>query len=296
MGRVQQGPGEAAASGHVVWTGRPKLDRPVVIAAFEGWNDAGDAATTAVRHLRDRWRARAFASIDPEDFYDFTTSRPNIELDEGRTRKIEWPANEFCATSRAESGVEVVTLCGIEPQLRWRTFGEGVLAVARAVNARMIVTLGALLAEVAHSRPVQLYGSTDDERLAVELGLEPSNYEGPTGIVGVLNAMARDAGIPAASLWAAVPSYVPGATSPKAALALVERVTDLLNVQVSTTDLEIAAAGYERQVSQLVSEDDETAAYVEQLEERYDEEAELMPTTAESLVEEVEQFLRNQSE
>jgi proteasome assembly chaperone (PAC2) family protein len=267
----------------------------VIIAAFEGWNDAGDAASTAVKHLRDRLRAVPFAHIDHEDFYDFTTSRPEIELEGGSTRRIEWPRNEFSATAPDSGGIDVITLAGIEPQLRWRTFVTDVIDVARQTNARMIITLGALLAEVAHSRPVQLFGTTDDLELVEELGLVMSSYEGPTGIVGVLNAMSRDAGIPSASLWAAVPSYVPGSLSPKAALALVERVCDLLDIAVMSTDLEIASAAYERQISQLVTEDDETSSYVEQLEARYDEEAELQPT-ADTFVEEVEQFLRRQSE
>jgi proteasome assembly chaperone (PAC2) family protein len=282
-------------SSHLVWEHRPQLDRPVIIAAFEGWNDAGDAASTAVKHLRDRLRATPFARIDHEDFYDFTTSRPEIELEGGTTRRIEWPRNEFSATAPASGGVDVIMLAGIEPQLKWRTFSSDVIRVATQTNARMIITLGALLAEVAHSRPVQLFGTTDDRALVDELGLEMSSYEGPTGIVGVLNAMSRDAGIPSASLWAAVPSYVPGSLSPKAALALVERVCDLLDIAVMSTDLEIASAAYERQITQLVTEDDETSSYVEQLEHRYDEEAELQPT-AETFVEEVEQFLRRQSE
>jgi proteasome assembly chaperone (PAC2) family protein len=292
---VQQGPVDPGQSSHLVWEHRPQLDRPVIIAAFEGWNDAGDAASTAVKHLRDRLRATPFARIDHEDFYDFTTSRPEIELEGGTTRRIEWPRNEFSATAPASGGVDVIMLAGIEPQLKWRTFSSDVIRVATQTNARMIITLGALLAEVAHSRPVQLFGTTDDRALVDELGLEMSSYEGPTGIVGVLNAMSRDAGIPSASLWAAVPSYVPGSLSPKAALALVERVCDLLDIAVMSTDLEIASAAYERQITQLVTEDDETSSYVEQLEHRYDEEAELQPT-AETFVEEVEQFLRRQSE
>jgi predicted ATP-grasp superfamily ATP-dependent carboligase len=275
----------------------PRLSRPVVLAAFEGWNDAGDAATTAVRHLRDRLGARPFADIDPEEFFDFTSTRPVVEITDGHTRRINWPLTELAAVDTVGLGVgDIITIVGIEPQLRWRTFSSAVVELARQTNARLVLTMGALLAEVAHTRPTTVFGTSYDDRTALDLGLEPSNYEGPTGIVGVLHAACIDAGIPSASLWASVPSYVPGATSPKAALALVQRVTEVLGIAVPTTDLEIAAAAYERQVTRLVSEDDETVAYVEQLESHYDDEDDDDELDPEVLVEEVEQFLRNQSD
>jgi proteasome assembly chaperone (PAC2) family protein len=254
------------------------------VAAFEGWNDAGDAASTAARHLRDRLHAAPFADLDPEPFFDFTSTRPVVEITDGRTRRINWPQ------------VELITLVGMEPQLKWRTFCDELLEVFRATNAQLVLTLGALLAEVPHTRATTVFGTSYDQYVAGELGLEPSNYEGPTGIVGVLHAACIDAGIPSASLWASVPSYVPGAPSPKAALALVEAAADLLPIDVPVTDLEIASAAYERQVSRLVSEDEETATYVSQLESRFDDpdDDEDDELDAEVLVEEVEQFLRNQ--
>lgn len=291
---MQTEPPSSPQRGPLRWSRTPRLHRPIIVAAFEGWNDAGDAASTAVRHIRDRLHARPFAEIDPEEFFDFTSTRPIVELVDGHTRRITWPTTELAANDGDGVG-SVVTLIGHEPQLKWRTFCETVLTVARAVDARMVVVLGALLAEVAHTRPTEVFGSSYDDQLSADLGLEPSNYEGPTGIVGVLHAACIDAGIPSMSLWASVPSYVPGAPSPKAALALVRRTTQLLDVVVPVTDLEIAAAAYERQVSRLVSEDDDTATYVAQLENEFDEpDDDDEELAAEVLVEEVEQFLRNQ--
>ena len=263
----------------------------MVVVAFDGWNDAGDAATWAVRHLDQRWDATFFAEIDPEHFFDFASVRPMVELD-GEVRTLHWPANHFSAVAGPRP---MILLQGIEPQLRWRTFTDQVMAIATAYDASMVVTLGALLAETPHSRPVTLYGGSDDPALRERLGLERSSYEGPTGIVGVLNQAAQDAGIPTASVWAAVPNYVSGASSPKAALALLERLSELLSVAIEVTDLQIATSAYERQITELVSEDSDTAEYVQTLEEQYDggELAEPDPT---ALVQEVEEFLREQPE
>jgi predicted ATP-grasp superfamily ATP-dependent carboligase len=275
---------------HVRWTNRPALHSPVVIAAFEGWNDAGDAASTAARYLAERWDAEEFGEIDPEEFFDFTSTRPQVRLDDEGHREIIWPTTDLYAATMPGDAGDAVVVIGAEPQLRWRTFCAELTDVASAVGARLVVVLGALLAEVPHSRPVPVVGTAHDAVLTAELGLQPSSYEGPTGIVGVLHAACRDAGLPSASLWATVPSYVPGAPSPKATLALVERTCALLGVWVPTTDLEIASASYERQVSELVESDEETAGYVTSLEERHDAGDEF-PSPA-SLVEEVERFLR----
>jgi proteasome assembly chaperone (PAC2) family protein len=277
---------------HVRWSSRPRLRRPVLVAAFEGWNDAGDAATGAARFLRDRWLARPFADIDPEDFYDFTSTRPQVRIDAGMQREIVWPSNELSAGAVPGGDLDVIVLLGTEPQLRWRTFCDEVTGVANELGARMVITLGALLAEVAHSRPVSVIGTAFDPDAGEALELHQSRYEGPTGIVGVLHDSCRRAGLRSASLWAAVPTYVPGAPSPKAALALVERTAELLKVSVPTTELEIASASYERQVSELVAADEETAEYVAGLEARHDDDDDDFPT-GESLVEEVERFLRD---
>lgn len=275
---------------HVRWTSRPHLESPVVIAAFEGWNDAGDAASTAARYLVDRWDAEAFGEVDPEEFFDFTSTRPQVRIDEGGQREIVWPSTDlFAATMPGDAGDALIVL-GVEPQLRWRTFCAQLTDVAQAVQARLVVVLGALLAEVPHSRPTQVVGTAYDPEIVSTLGLQPSSYEGPTGIVGVLHAACRETGLPSASLWATVPSYVPGAPSPKAALALVERLGTLLSVWVPTTDLEIASASYERQVTELVDSDEETSDYVTALEQRHDEDDDF--PTGTSIVEEVERFLR----
>ncbi len=273
---------------HVRWASRPRPDKPVVIAAFEGWNDAGDAATTAARWLRDRWAPDLLAEIDAEEFYDFTATRPRVQLTDDGNREIEWPANTF--TVGSAGNIDTVVLLGNEPQLRWRTFCRQIVEVAEALDARLVLTLGALLAEVPHTRPTSVVGTAVDQELIDRLDLAPSTYEGPTGIVGVLHDACARAGLASASLWAAVPAYVPGAPSPKAALALVERTAEVLGVAAVTTDLDIAAAAYERQVSEVVVDDDEMTEYVQGLEERFDSD-EGVPSA--SLVEEVERFLRD---
>ncbi len=277
---------------HLRWTAHPELHEPVVIAAFEGWNDAGDAATTAVRYLVDRWDAALVAEVDPEEFYDFTSTRPQVRLDDDGQREIVWPATEVYAASIPGGAGDVVFVVGAEPQLRWRTYCAQLSEVATSLGAKLCVTLGALLAEVPHTRPTPIVGTSHDADLAAGGDLRPSTYEGPTGIVGVLHDAWRRAGFPSASLWATVPSYVPGAPSPKAALALIERTAALLDTWVATTDLEIASASYERQVSELVEADEETATYVSALEERHDEEPGVVPTP-ESIADEVERFLRD---
>ncbi|HEV2766970.1 MAG TPA: PAC2 family protein [Acidimicrobiales bacterium] len=273
---------------HVRWASRPRPDKPVVIAAFEGWNDAGDAATTAARWVRDRWAPDLLAEIDAEEFYDFTATRPRVQLTDDGKREIEWPANTF--TVGSAGNIDTVVLLGNEPQLRWRTFCRQIVEVAEALDARLVLTLGALLAEVPHTRPTSVVGTAVDQELIDRLDLARSTYEGPTGIVGVLQDACAGAGLASASLWAAVPAYVPGAPSPKAALALVERTAEVLGVAVVATDLDIAAAAYERQVSEVVVDDDEMTEYVQGLEERFDNDE---GVTSASLMEEVERFLRD---
>jgi len=264
----------------------------VLIAAFEGWNDAGDAATAAVGHMALSWGARPFASIDPEEFFDFTLTRPQIRLDDDELRQIHWPSNELLWANPPGSG-GVVLLNGTEPQLKWRTFSAQVLEVANVLNCRLVVTLGALLADVAHTRPTPIYGNAYSPEVIDRLGLEASGYEGPTGIVGVLHVECRDAGVDSASLWAAVPSYAPSMPSPKAALALVERSTDLVGSAIGIDELMGATTEYEERLTGLVNEDDATADYVTQLEDTYDRD-QLESNSGDELVEEVERFLREQ--
>jgi proteasome assembly chaperone (PAC2) family protein len=279
---------------HIEWIDPlPALRSPILITAFEGWNDAGDAATMAAAHVADRWDADAVAEIDAEMFYDFSMTRPLVQLDEAHQRSLTWPTNLFRAARVPGGAHDVIVLVGLEPQLRWRTFCEQVVGTAQVLGVSQVVTLGALLADVPHTRPVEVYGATDDEGLMTSLELAPSTYEGPTGIVGVLSAACLEAGIPTASFWAAVPSYVPGAPSPKAALSLVHRLCEVVGTSVYATDLEIASATYERQVDELVSEDEETAGYVTDLEEAWDASAdEELSDDPDTLVAEVEKFLR----
>jgi len=256
-----------------------------VLAAFEGWSDAGGAASTAARYVRDHFGASEIGTIEAEDFFDFTVARPFVRLVDGQ-RIIEWPATTVHVARLPDSTHDLVVLIGHEPQLRWRTFADHVVSVAQKVGARHVVTLGALLADVPHTRPVQVFGTTDNDvphtrpvqvfgttdnhELSDRLGLMPSTYEGPTGIVGVLGARLRESGLSTASIWASVPAYVSSAPSPKAALALVEKISVVLGVPLPRTDLEIASEVYEREISDLVAEDERTAEFVEDLEEDFD--------------------------
>ena len=276
---------------YIHWTAdRPELESPVMILGFEGWNDAGDAASTAARHIRDRFGGEVFAEIDAEEFYDFTSTRPTVRL-EGTARRIDWPENSFAAVHTGEGGRDLIVLVGTEPQLKWRTYSEQVVAMAEEYDVEMVISLGALIADVVHSRPATVYSAAYDLELLERLDLEPSSYEGPTGIVGVVHDALRSAGLGSISLWGTVPSYVPHATSPKAALALVTRVAQLLDLAIPSTALEIGAAAYERQINELVAEDDETTDYVTQLEEEYDKS--MRPESGQALIEELEQFLRD---
>ena len=257
------------AAEELVWTRRPELHRPVLIVAFEGWNDAGEAATTAARHLDTAWNGEPFATIDAENFYDFTSTRPHVRLD-GAERVIDWPTNEFSAGVIDGTNRHAVLLVGAEPQLRWKTFSRLVLEVAQTLQVEFVISLGALLADVPHSRPTRITGTSADPAIIERYALIASRYEGPTGIVGVLHDSFGSSGIASCSLWATVPHYLPSTTSPKAALALVERTTEILGVSVPTIDLQLGAVDYERQVNDVVDTDDEMRGFVRTLEESYD--------------------------
>jgi proteasome assembly chaperone (PAC2) family protein len=290
---------------HVHWSSRPALEAPVVVAGFTGWNDAGDAASGALRHLIDVWDAELFAELDPEEFVDFQSTRPHVRLVDGLTREIVWPATELLTTRGL--GGDVVLIIGPEPQLRWRTYCRELIEVAGELEASMIVTLGALLADVPHRRPVSIIGTASDAELVRLYDLQRSRYEGPTGIVGCLHDAANAAGIASLSLWAAVPAYAPGTTSPKAALALVRHTARLLGETVDTRSLEEAVTEYESEIDEYVSRDEDLQDHVDRLERVLDEEAaeqeeqvrrSLHPAdesgSAARLVAEVEQFLRDQ--
>jgi proteasome assembly chaperone (PAC2) family protein len=247
---------------------RPDLYRPVLVTAFRGWNDGGQAASLAVGYLARVWEAERFADIDPEGFFDFQVTRPQVTLVDGTTRQIDWPETAFFHARPEALGRDVVLLLGIEPNVRWRTFTGLIVELAQELGVEMVVTLGALLADVPHTRATPVTGSATSEELVRELGLQQSRYEGPTGIVGVLHEACGRIGIPSASLWAAVPHYVSLAPNPRAAYALCRRLGDLLGGTVPTAELEQAGETFVTQVSEAVSSDAETAAYVEELERR----------------------------
>src|SRR5919199_417698 len=247
---------------------RPELRRPILIAAFRGWNDGGQGASLAAGYIAKAWGGARFAELDPEDFYDFQATRPQVSLVDGRTRRIDWPDNAFYHARIPGIGRDAVIFLGVEPNLRWRTFCDTIVTLAEELGVEMMITLGALLADVPHTRPAPVTGSATDPELVKELGLEQSRYEGPTGIVGVLHDACRRAEIPSVSLWAAVPHYVSLAPSPRAALALCERLAGLLGGEIETSELEEASESYSRQVSEAVAADEETPAYVEELEQR----------------------------
>jgi proteasome assembly chaperone (PAC2) family protein len=278
---------------HLRWHRRPALRSPVVVAAFEGWNDAGEGATGAVRALAEAWVAEPFADIDPEEFFDFTANRPHVRLVDGRTREIDWPSNTFLHAALPDRPSDVVLLVGTEPGLRWRTFCEQVIDVVRQTDARLVVTLGALLSEVPHSRPVRVIGTAEDDDLIARLRLRRSTYEGPTGIVGTLHDALRRRGVPSLSLWAAVPTYVSGPASPAATLALVRRVVDLLGVTFDTDGLETESAEYLARIDELVSDDEDLREFLARLESAYDEDDDERLDPAD-LIAEVERFLREQ--
>jgi proteasome assembly chaperone (PAC2) family protein len=265
----------------------------VLVAAFRGWNDGAQGASLALGYLAQAWAAERFADIDPEEFYDFQVTRPHVALVDGETRRVDWPETAFFHAPLPGAGRDAVLLLGIEPNLRWRAFTGAITELAQELGVELVVTLGALLADVPHTRPAPVTGSATDPELVSQLGLGASRYEGPTGIVGVLHDVCRAAGIPSASLWAAVPHYASLAASPKAALALSSRLADLVGADVDLGELERASEAYEEQVSEAVAENEETAAYVRSLEERRDALGdELDLPSGDVLAEELTRFLR----
>jgi proteasome assembly chaperone (PAC2) family protein len=282
----------------VIWRERPELRAPVMVCAFKGWNDAGEAASAALSYIRGSFDSREVAGIDPEDYYDFTAVRPTVKLTEGSSREIEWPENSVSVAPVPGAEGDLVMLEGVEPSLRWRRFTEDVVTTARDLGVRMVITLGALLADVPHSRPVAITGITSDETLVERLGFEPPSYEGPTGIVGVLQHVCAEAGLPAVSLWASVPHYVAAAPNPKVALALVRAFEGTTGLAVDGAELESAAADYERQVTDAVASDPEVKAFVERLESAMDDaQAENPPDegqlpSADTIARDFQRFLR----
>ena len=301
---------------HVRWLSKPSLKQPVIVTAFTGWNDAADASSNAVRNLIEGWRAQPLAEIDPEQFTDFATIRPHVRLKEGGARSIVWPTVGLWHVSGA--GGDIILVLGPEPSLKWRTFSEQLMGVADHFGSSMMLTLGALLADVPHSRPVQIIGTAADDDLIDRFELQRSRYEGPTGIVGVLHDSCYAAAMPSAALWAAVPAYASQVPSPKASLSLMRRACEIIGTPAPVASVMNLIERYEEQVNSLVEDDEDLAAYVERLETMYDSGMSLDDEVddgqlqfdfatdsgddvadepdASTLMDEVEQFLREQGE
>jgi predicted ATP-grasp superfamily ATP-dependent carboligase len=281
----------------LIWDRRPDgLRAPAMVCAFQGWNDAGDAASSAVSFFASALEARRFARIDSEEFYDFQANRPCIRLDDGNEREVVWPTVEVFEAPAPRAPRDLVLVQGVEPSMRWRAFSSHIVDLAEALGVQMVVSLGALLGDVPHTRPVAMTGYASDPALVERLGMQTSSYEGPTGIVGILHSACADAGLPSASLWAAVPHYVAAAANPKAALALVRRVEGLIGVSVDVSELESAAADYERQVGLAVQSDPDIQAFVERLEQAAESEDEQSTPvdvpSGDMLAREFQRFLR----
>jgi proteasome assembly chaperone (PAC2) family protein len=285
----------------LLWDRRPEaLRAPALVCAFKGWNDAADAASTALTFVGGALEAERFATIDPEEFYDFQATRPQIRLDEGRARRIDWPAVELYEVRVPLAPRDLILLAGTEPSMRWRTFTGVVVELAEALGVQLVVTLGALLADVPHSRPISITGLSSDGALVDRLGLASSTYEGPTGIVGVLHQACQSAGLPSASLWAAVPHYIAATPNPKAALALVRKLETLVGVSVDASELEEASSEYERQVNRAVQSDPDIQAFVERLEAAAGEEEEATDLgqipSGDALARDFQRFLRQRGD
>ncbi len=273
----------------------PELHHPVVIAAFEGWNDAGEAASGAIEQLAREWDAEPVAALDPEDYYDFQVNRPTVEVGDDGSRRIIWPTTRLLVARRPGHNRDIVLVDGIEPSMRWRAFVVELLSFAQDIGAEMLVSVGALLADVPHTRPIPVTSTSQDEALMERLAIEPSRYEGPTGIVGVLSDAASQAGLPAISLWAAVPHYAGGVPSPKATLSLLRRIEELLDLTVPLGDLQEQAHAWERGVDELAENDSEVADYVKSLEQAKDT-ADLPEASGEAIAREFERYLQRRGD
>ena len=283
----------------LTWEGDlPQLRSPILLCSFRGWNDAAAAASTALAAVAESLDAELIARVDPEEFFDFQSTRPTITLTEGQARRIDWPENNLIAARVPTADRDLVLFDGTEPNLRWRTFSELIATAADTLGVEMVVTLGALIAEVSHSLPVPITGLASDEKLVEELDLERSSYEGPTGIVGVVHDACRQTGMTSASLWAAVPHYVAAVPNPKAALALLRRFEGLTGIAIDATELEEEAATYEEQIGRAVAANPEIEELVEKIEAEQSEQlgdAESLPS-AETLASEFQRFLRQRGD
>ena len=282
----------------VHWDRTPKLRHPALVCSFKGWNDAAESATAALSFVSSKWGAERLGAIDPEEYYDFQVTRPTVRMSEGQTREIELPELVIESASPKGAGRDVVFLSGAEPNLRWKGFSATVIAAARELGVELVISLGALLADIPHTRPVQVTGIAADPGLVERLGFSQARYDGPTGIVGVLHDACARAGLLSASLWAPVPHYVATVPSPKATLALLRRLEDLLEVPIETEELDEAAVEYERRLDEAVASEPEVRALVERLEQQVDDQDisfRNLPS-GDSIAQEFERFLKEQGE
>jgi proteasome assembly chaperone (PAC2) family protein len=271
--------------------GSLELEDPVLLAAFEGWNDAADAASAALDHLAKVWKARPVGQMDSDDYYDYQVNRPTVTTGDEGVRGIIWPTTRVMVATPPDAPRDIILVRGIEPNMRWRPFCDEIMGVADALGAEMTVLLGALLADSPHTRPIPVTASATDPDLASALGLEAPKYEGPTGIVGILQEACQRANLPAVSFWAAVPHYVASTPCPKATLALLRKVEDLLDLTVPLGDLPEDARAWERGVDDLARDDTEVSEYVQSLEQARDA-ADLPEATGEAIAREFERYLR----
>jgi predicted ATP-grasp superfamily ATP-dependent carboligase len=272
-----------------------KLESPTLIAAFEGWNDAGEAASGAISHLIESWSATPAGEVDPEDYYDFQVSRPVMDVSEGKTERLVWPTTRMALAKPAGIGRDIVLVQGIEPNMRWRGFTAELVSAFGELQVEMVILLGALLADSPHTRPVPVSAAASDSALAAQLHLEPVDYKGPTGIVGVLQHACAGAGLSAVSLWAAVPHYVAQPPSPKATLALLRGIEDILDISLPLADLPSEARAWERGVDELAEQDAEVAEYVRTLEEAKDA-TDLPEASGDAIAREFERYLRRRGD
>ena len=272
-----------------------KLESPALIAAFEGWNDAGEAASGAISHLIESWSATPAGEIDPEDYYDFQVTRPVMDVTEGMTEHLVWPTTRLALARPPGLQRDLVLVQGIEPNMRWRGFTGELVSAFSELGVELVILLGALLADSPHTRPVPVSAAASDTALAAQLHLEPVDYKGPTGIVGVLQHACSTAGLSAVSLWAAVPHYVAQPPSPKATLALLRGIEDILDISVPLADLPAEARAWERGVDELAEQDAEVAEYVRTLEEAKDA-TDLPEATGDAIAREFERYLRRRGD
>lgn len=284
---------------HVIWEGDPpELRSPILVCAFAGWNDAASAASTALEAVAANLDSTIAARLDPEDFYDFQVNRPNIRLVDGRTRQVDWPANTLVAARATGAERDLLLLSGVEPNLRWRTYSNAILEAAERLGVEMLVSMGSLIADVAHTKPVPITGLATDAELVERLGLSRSNYEGPTGIIGILHDQCRERSIPSASLWAAIPHYVAAVPNPKAALALLRRLEGLTGIALEASELEDAMERFEAQINRAVAANPEIDELVQRLESQQQDELEAPQDvpSGDTLARDFQRYLRQRTD